>query len=326
MKNLNRKYIVWGIRIIISILFIVSAVAKLYPSPLMGISSFETKYLSAIGIDGSFAVILSRLLIGFEFTLGLLILLPYYLKRIVIPSTVALLGAFSIHLFIQVVGGDSSNCGCFGELIPMTPLQALVKNILSIGLLLLLLTSFKSEIKDQKNIHPLLYSGLIISLLMFILLPQGSNNISRAQVESGDSIYTQYFPNVAEGNKLVCFFAPTCPHCMETAKQLVELKQKFPGLIPELKIIFMDESWPIDGSPLEIEAFFKEIGSKFDYVSIEPNAFWTIFEAHQKGMEVPGVFYLQGGVHKALYSGSAEYGAENPFTALGLIDQIKKEN
>ena len=229
MKNLNRKYIVWGIRIVISILFIVSAIAKLYPSPLMGISSFETKYLSAIGIDGSFSVILSRLLIGFEFTLGLLILLPYYLKRIVIPSTIALLSAFSIHLFIQVVGGDSSNCGCFGELIPMTPIQALTKNILSIGVLSLLLTSFKHEINDQKNIHPILYSGLIISLLMFILLPQGSSNISRAQVKSGDSIYAQYFPNVAEGNKLVCFFAPTCPHCLETAKQLVALKQKFPG-------------------------------------------------------------------------------------------------
>ena len=326
MKNLNRKYIVWGIRIVVSILFIVSAIAKLYPSPLMGISSFETKYLSAIGIDGSFSVILSRLLIGFEFTLGLLILLPYYLKRIVIPSTIALLSAFSIHLFIQVVGGDSSNCGCFGELIPMTPIQALIKNILSIGVLSLLLTSFKHEINDHKNIHPILYSGLIISLLMFILLPQGSSNISRAQVKSGDSIYAQYFPNVAEGNKLVCFFAPTCPHCLETAKQLVALKQKFPGLIPELKIIFMDESWPIDGSPLEIKSFFKEIGAEFDYVSIEPNAFWTIFEAHQKGMEVPGVFYLQGGMHKALYSGSAEYGAENPFTVESLIDQIQKEN
>ncbi|MFL2664199.1 MAG: TlpA family protein disulfide reductase [Crocinitomicaceae bacterium] len=326
MKNLNRKYIVWGIRIVISILFIVSAIAKLYPSPLMGISSFEIKYLSAIGIDGSFSVILSRLLIGFEFTLGLLILLPYYLKRIVIPSTIALLSAFSIHLFIQVVGGDSSNCGCFGELIPMTPIQALIKNILSIGVLSLLLTSFKHEINDQKNIHPILYSGLIICLLMFILLPQGSSNISRAQIKSGDSIYAQYFPNVAEGNKLVCFFAPTCPHCLETAKQLVALKQKFPGLIPELKIIFMDESWPIDGSPLEIKSFFKEIGAEFDYVSIEPNAFWTIFEAHQKGMEVPGVFYLQGGMHKALYSGSAEYGAENPFTVESLIDQIQKEN
>ena len=326
MKNLNRKYIVWGIRIIVSILFIVSALAKLYPSPLVGISSFETKYIAAIGIDGSFSVILSRLLIGFEFTLGLLILLPYYLKRIVIPSTIALLTVFTIHLSLQVIGGDSGNCGCFGELIPMTPIQAVVKNILSIVLLLLLLTGLKHEIKDQRNIHPILYSGLVISLLMFVLLPQGSSNISSSRVKAGDSIYAQYFPNVAQGNKLVCFFAPTCPHCLETAKKLVVLKQKFPGLIPELKIIFMDESWPINGSPLEIESFFKEIGSEFDYVSIEPNAFWTIFESHQKGMEVPGVFYLQGGVHKALYSGSAEYGAENPFTSESLIDEIKKEN
>jgi uncharacterized membrane protein YphA (DoxX/SURF4 family) len=207
MKNLNKKYLVWAIRIVVSILFILSAIAKLYPSPLMGISSFETKYLGAIGIDGSFSVILSRMLIGLEFTLGLLILLPFYLKRIVVPTTIALLSAFSIHLFIQVIGGDSSNCGCFGELIPMTPAQALIKNILSIGLLLLLLTLLKNEIEDQNNIHPLMYTGLIISLLMFVLLPQGSSNFSSSQVESKQSIYSQYFPNVTEGNKLVLFCA-----------------------------------------------------------------------------------------------------------------------
>ena len=103
----------WGIRIIVSIIFIVSALAKLYPSPLVGISSFETKYLAAIGIDGSFSVILSRLLIGLEFTLGLLILLPYYLKRIVIPSTIALLSAFTIQFLLQVIGGDSGNVLCW---------------------------------------------------------------------------------------------------------------------------------------------------------------------------------------------------------------------
>tara|TARA_B110000459_G_scaffold1714_1_gene1841 strand:+ start:1625 stop:2605 length:981 start_codon:yes stop_codon:yes gene_type:complete len=326
MKKINNKHLAWGIRIIVSILFILSAVAKLYPSPLIGISSFEAKYLGTIGIDGDLSKIVSRLLIGFEFTLGILILLPFYLKKLVIPATIVLLSAFSIHLFVQVLGGDASNCGCFGELIPMTPLQALIKNILSIGLLVLCLTVLKSEIEDRRNIHPVMYTGLILGLLMFVLLPQGSSNFSSSQVALKQSIYSKYFPNVTEGNKLVCFFAPTCPHCMETAKKLVVLKQKFPGLIPELKIIFMDESWPIDGSPLEIESFFKQIGAEFDYVSIEPTAFWTVFESHQKGMEVPGVFYLQGGEHKALYSGSAENGAENPFTSSGLLDQIKKEN
>jgi thiol-disulfide isomerase/thioredoxin len=325
MTNQSKNQILWGIRILVSALFILSAAAKLYPSPLIGIQGFESKYLGAISIEGGMAKVISRLLIGLEFSLAILLLLPYFLRKIVIPTTIGLLGAFSIHLLVQVINGDASNCGCFGDLIPMTPLEALIKNILTIGLLLLPLTVFKNVLSDNKNIHPVLYTGLLMSLMMFVLLPQGSSDISSSQLKSGDSIYSQYFPNVADGNKLVCFFAPTCPHCIETAKRLVALKQKFPGLIPELKIIFMDESWPVDGSPLEIESFFKEIGDEFDYVSIEPNAFWTIFESHKKGMEVPGVFYLQGGVHKALYSGSAENDAENPFTSESLIDQIKKE-
>ena len=186
MKNANRIYLIWGIRIVVSILFILSAVAKLYPSPLMGISSFETKYLGAIGIEGDLSKVISRLLIGFEFTLGIFLLLPFYLKKIVIPTTIVLLGAFSLHLSFQVFQGDASNCGCFGELIPMTPLEALIKNILSIGLLILLVTVFKEEIKEKRNIHPVLYTGFSIALLMFILLPQGSSNISGESIKGSD--------------------------------------------------------------------------------------------------------------------------------------------
>ena len=325
MNYQSKKQIVWGIRILVSALFILSAAAKLYPSPLIGISSFESKYLGIVGIEGDMSKVISRLLIGFEFTLGILILLPFYLKKLVIPAAIVLLSIFSIHLFVQVLGGDASNCGCFGELIPMTPLQALVKNILSIGLLTLCLTVLKTELEDRNNIHPITYTGLISGLLMFVLLPQGSGHVSGENLKVGDSIYSQYYPEISKGNKLLCFFSPTCDHCIATGKELVKLKKKYPGLIPELKIIFMDESWPIDGSPLLIKDFFKTIGAKFDYVSIEPSAFWTVFESHQKGMNVPGVFYLQDGIHKALYSGSSENNAENPFNTDALIKEIKRE-
>ena len=63
-----------------------------------------------------------------------------------------LLSLFSFHLAIQAISGDASNCGCFGELIPMTPLEALIKNILTIGLLILPLTIFKDELKERKYI------------------------------------------------------------------------------------------------------------------------------------------------------------------------------
>ena len=32
-------------------------------------------------------------------------------------------------------GGNSGNCGCFGELLPMTPIEAIIKNIVAISLL-----------------------------------------------------------------------------------------------------------------------------------------------------------------------------------------------
>ena len=129
MTNQTKKQVVWGIRILVSALFVLSAVAKLYPSPLMGITGFEAKYLSSVGIEGGLAKVVSRLLIGFEFTLAILLLLPYYLKKIIFPATIGLIAVFTVHLFVQVIQGDASNCGCFGELIPMTPLEALIKNI-----------------------------------------------------------------------------------------------------------------------------------------------------------------------------------------------------
>ena len=121
MTNQSKNQIIWGIRVLGSALFILSALAKLYPTPTLGIGAFETKYLGAVGIEYDTARILSRLLIGFEFSLAILMLLPFYLRKLIIPSTIGLLSVFSIHLAVQAINGDASNCGCFGELIPMTP-------------------------------------------------------------------------------------------------------------------------------------------------------------------------------------------------------------
>ena len=45
MNYKTKSQLVWGIRILVSGLFILSAIAKLYPTPILGISAFETKYL-----------------------------------------------------------------------------------------------------------------------------------------------------------------------------------------------------------------------------------------------------------------------------------------
>ena len=62
------------------------------------------------------------------------ILQNHFIKSFVIPITILLLTAFCIHLGIQMVehGAMNGNCGCFGQLIPMTPLEAAIKNIITI--------------------------------------------------------------------------------------------------------------------------------------------------------------------------------------------------
>jgi thiol-disulfide isomerase/thioredoxin len=317
MNNTSKRQLIWGIRIIVSALFILSAVAKLYPSPLMGIQGFESKYLGALGIDAGLAKITSRLLIGFEFSIAILLLLPYYLKKIIIPSTITLLGIFSVHLLVQVIHGGSSNCGCFGELIPMTPLQALIKNILTIGLLTLPLTYLKDSFNDKENLHPVFYTGLIMSLMMFLLLPQGSS-ISGKKMKKGETVYSKYFDDIGSGNQILCFFAPTCEHCMSTGKQLSELKEKYPGLIPDIQILFMDETYPANGSEKEIADYFKFIGREFDYKVLETNEMNDIFWEKKN---FPGVLYLYNGKERVFFDGTKE----NEFNSVKLINEIKRE-
>ena len=64
----------------------------------------------------------------------------------------------------------------------MTPLEALIKNILTISILILPLTLFKDFIDETRKINPLVVTGLSSSLLMFVLLPQSSTEITGSNV------------------------------------------------------------------------------------------------------------------------------------------------
>lgn len=166
--NSIKKYLPWTIRIIVCILFLLSGVAKMFP-----LWAFE-KQLVDLGIcDWCWAHYLARCIIGFEIAIGIAILQKHFLKRIVIPATIILLVAFCLHLAIQMYqfGPMNGNCGCFGQLIPMTPLEAFIKNILTIGLLVWLYRLVSEpESSRKKYLHLLLILGASV-LLMFMAFP-----------------------------------------------------------------------------------------------------------------------------------------------------------
>ncbi len=338
MSTNTKKNLVWAIRIIVAGVFILSAVGKLsidslLDKPLFALQNFERNFLvNGIGMGYDMAKILSRLLIGLEFSLAVLILLPFSLKKVVFPALIGLLGVFSIHLLIQAIGGESSNCGCFGELIPMTPLQALIKNLVTIGLLIFPLTILKDGLVEKKKFSMIVYLNLTLWLLMFVFFPFSASNTtvtkeqdlnqfgvdSVAHVESG---YSGYFEDIDEGEKLLCFFSPTCEHCQETGKILSELCSEDPEGFPEIRILFMDEAG--DGSSTDIKAYFEVIGAEYPYKVLSIEEYIPVFwEDHN----FPGVKYLNHGKEIAYFSGTDDqkFDYEEIFDIDKLVEEIRK--
>ena len=334
----GKVYVSWSIRILIAALFLVSAFAKIYPDPsmLFSISKFEFTQLYPMGFGRDFSAFLSRFLIGIEFALGFLILLPFNLKKVVIPSTILMLAFFCVHLTIEILtGGNKGNCGCFGSLLPMTPLQALIKNLLSIGLLILLYLKFSNELKSKNSLAAIGSLTLACIATLFLMIPMKFQPESKKNVPvieepknevqiNNDTIvnekiqtqvtvkdtsktkkienlgpkkkksgFAKIFPKIDEGKKVLCFFAPTCDHCMATAKELTELKRSNPNF-PDIQMIFMDEG------PEEIPAFFKFAGAEYPYYVMDIIEFWQTIG---NGRETPGVVYLWNGNVQKFYSG-----------------------
>lgn len=172
MKNI-KAYLPWTIRILIAVLFIISAIAKMYPSPYFAISTFEVKQLYPLGFSENIAPYFSRILIGIELALGVLILQNNYLRKLIIPATILMLVVFTTHLSIETFqnGGNSGNCGCFGSLLPMTPIEAIIKNVIAIILLIVLLYLMPKKDESKSNFWVLSTGTLAFVLLVFMLAP-----------------------------------------------------------------------------------------------------------------------------------------------------------
>ena len=313
-KISNSLVFVWFLRVLISALFFVSAVAKMYPNPEIGlIKYFEIKQLvQGLGFNEILAQYFSRSIIAFEFFIAISVLLNNYLKRIIYPISILLLVAFTTHLTYLAIQGSDGNCGCFGELIPMTPIEAIIKNIITILILYFLYS------KTSKNLSSSFRSLVILMLscllFMFIYVPLRSNKkiqenttITFNQVTS---LYSQYISqtDIDRGEKILCFFAPGCDHCQLAAKQIKELQNQIDDF-PEVYVVFLDEE------PEKIPNFLKKAGADFKYEIMDIYNFMEVFLIEY---DTPGIVYLNNGNVLEFYQGTKDSGSSKYFTSEAL--------
>lgn len=349
----REKYVPIAIRSSIAFLFLLSAVAKLYPSPYFAISTFEVKQLYPLGFSGDVASYFSRILIGIEFALGVLLLQKHYLRKLVLPATILMLAVFTTHLSIVTFqdGGNSGNCGCFGSLLPMTPVQAILKNIVAMVLLVILLKVMPKKDESKSNFWVLSTTTLAFILLLFMLAPiQAKSNFvdvtgtepeeatpieTIAPVKSDSIVKTvkadtlkkvvaaikdeplqhksgySSYFSSIDNGKKILCFF--VPGCDHCRVAAKELTEMKAKIknFPEIKIIFMNEEADL------IPEFFQFAGAEYPYKIIEIIPFYTLLGTKK---DTPGVKYLWNGNEFLFY-----YGIENnKFNAAEFKEWVQK--
>jgi len=206
MKQTNHQRIAGFICITIGLLFLVSGLAKLFP-----ITAFEFQLVRDNLTTWGLTPFVARFLIIGELIIGLNLILSSCRRQIFIPLALSLLLFFSLYLSYTIIAnGSHNNCGCFGEIIKMSSLSALVKNISMIAALVF--AWVKMESKPVKIIPVSITAGLIV-LLVFVIFPVKSYRVQftsqQAVVVSSQSLHKDSVTTEQTKQKIIVLQADT---------------------------------------------------------------------------------------------------------------------
>jgi hypothetical protein len=269
------------VRYVIGFVFVVSAYSKLIAPGIVEIILVDH------GIVGSreTAALFVRLLVGCEFALGFMFFQTNFLKKIVLPASLMFLIAFSIYLiYTGYVLADRQNCGCFGSMIEMSPMESIIKNIFLIAGILWLYKLIKED--GNKIVLPLVF--LIIPVAaVFIISPVKSSKDFKF------SGYTNFIGkgrvDLSDGKVLLAVYNTECEHCQELAKEISALSKSSKNF-PRMYSLFFSEG------EISVDSFKVITGDNFPYQMIDARTFFDLI-----GTSPPRIYLLENGNVKEMW-------------------------
>ncbi|NQY66969.1 MAG: hypothetical protein HRT72_04510 [Flavobacteriales bacterium] len=160
---LSALFIFSGISKLLSLAFFDGMVAELFIGPDYFDHSSEMWYLQ----------LFTRIIISGELLLGAALLQDRLLKETIIPTVQVILLAFTAHLFYEGTqrGFVDGNCGCFGDVLPMTNLESIIKNIVAMALGVFILKSYTRVgiMRFETWVMPLVIGGVTMATLFLTI-------------------------------------------------------------------------------------------------------------------------------------------------------------
>jgi len=290
-KQLLLNIFLFMISSAMGLLFIYSGYAKLQP-----IEPFEFTFVD-IGIAGwRTAPFIARFMIGLEFFIGLLLIFGLLIKRLTIKLTVISLLIFCLYLvFVIINTGNNGNCGCFGNKISMTPLEALIKNGITLVACFFIYKYYDglNYGKVSKWLLGILFlsSFALPHILNYVDLDYSSAYLTKKEDHFKlelDSLYKDAKKNVpptslSKGKHIIAFMSMSCPHCRIAAKKLRIIHEKNPSISMYLVLNGEDE---------KIKPFFEDTkATNIQYCILNGKNF-----IYLAGLDMPAIYMVNNSV------------------------------
>lgn len=210
------------VQYLLGIVFIASGITK-----LVSIDDFQVFIYSLNVVNLNLSLILTRIIIGIELSIGLLYVVGIY-KKPISYITLALMVAFTLFALYLEWSNLSDDCHCFGTVIRFSNKMTILKNVVIILLVLYALIYGKPQ--------KLKYNKLIVVLSLFCgfgasLIVRPPNLIFTK--EAPDSYYHKPSldkfieeNSLMDHKRIICFFTYTCKHCQIAAKKMSIISEK----------------------------------------------------------------------------------------------------
>lgn len=243
MKN---KWWLFGLRLSLAIVFIVASVSKL-PAQSRFINEIAAYGLLPYELARIYGMVLpwAELFTGISLILGVFTVGSLVLCILMTLSFITA-GVYSLYQ------GVSNDCGCFGQLIPLSHTTSLVIDLLIIVTAAILLYY-------RKNIIFMTINGVIIKfsssvyripeylvrrmghvVLVVVILAMG---LPLSLNETGSPVYSEIDSNLAQGKPVILFFyLEGCGECQQQKPVIEELERVYRDSIIFIRIDYEKEA------------------------------------------------------------------------------------
>lgn len=209
------------LRLLIGALFITTAIMK-----LLTLDEFEA-YIYSFNLFGFLlSTVVARLVIMAELLLGIC-LMSKMLYKYAWWLTMLMLIGFTFFLIYVAIFRNDTNCHCFGDIVQLNPAHSIIKNVVTMILMLFIRKEEDYQFKWKKWA---LTAAIAISFIVpFCVFPMDAlynkfvspiDEVNNAAFEAIQTDSTMADLDISNGNYVVAVYASGCKYCKMSAKRM----------------------------------------------------------------------------------------------------------